>query len=100
MRHAVDHAQKLGFKNADEYLGGARSFVAEAIEKGYSATIRAADNTIRIFDQSTRRFASYELSDGKLVPKTFMKTDSVGYWTSQMRNYGGQVLYDLKELIK
>jgi len=29
-----------------------------------------------------------------------MKTDSVGYWTSQMRNYGGQVLYDLKELIK
>lgn len=99
LEHAESHATKLGFSGPREYLRGAKSFLSEAIERGYQATYSSADNTIRVWDRATQRFASYEIENGKLIPRTFMKT-GVNYFRNQLRNHAGQVSYDLKQLIK
>jgi RHS repeat-associated protein len=98
--HADDHIVLLGLDSVSEYYKSAKSFVAEAVDNGYQATISTKGNIIRIWDKTTQRFGSYEYNNGTLTPKTYFKSDSADYWASQQRNLGKQVKFNIKKLIK
>lgn len=99
-RHADDHAALLGIESISGYYKSAKSFVSEAVDNGYQATINTKGNIIRIWDKATERFGSYEYSNGTLTPKTFMKSDSSNYWNTQQRTHPGQRSFNIKKLIK
>lgn len=97
--HARSHAADLGFDSTGSYYHGAKDFLSKAVDRGYEATYRAKDATIRIWNSTTRRFAAYKYQDGKFTPKTFMKAERDNYWTNQQGTKSGQKKINLKGLI-
>ena len=98
--HAERHSVLLGIDSISTYYKSAKSFVSEAIDNGYQATINTKGNIIRIWDKATQRFGSYDFTNGTLTPKTYFKSDLKNYWDTQQKTNPGQKEFDIKKLIQ